>query len=93
MSTASPTVPRATTENPAEDVMGGLLITIFVACVLYGMTTLQTFLYSQTYTKDGRFLKFLVYTVCLYPAITGYWRRYIRRSASSLSTACKSADR
>ncbi|RPD54871.1 hypothetical protein L226DRAFT_539322 [Lentinus tigrinus ALCF2SS1-7] len=63
MTIVSPTVPRATVKNPAEDIMGGLLITIFIACILYGMTTLQTFIYSQKYTKDGTSLKFLVYTV------------------------------
>ncbi|KAI0694314.1 hypothetical protein C8T65DRAFT_57246 [Cerioporus squamosus] len=63
MSTAQPTALLPKPKNPAEDVMGGLLITIFVACILYGMTTLQTFIYSQKSNKDGLFLKSLVYAV------------------------------
>ncbi|KAI0788093.1 hypothetical protein C8Q74DRAFT_1195996 [Fomes fomentarius] len=49
--------------NPAEPVMGGLLIEVFVACILYGITTLQTFIYFQKYTNDRTFLKSLVATV------------------------------
>lgn len=70
--------------NPAEPVMGGLLIEVFVACMsvtsfippsrpfthtnlasyrLYGITTLQTFIYFQKYTNDRTFLKSLVATV------------------------------
>ncbi|KAI0695509.1 hypothetical protein C8T65DRAFT_45702 [Cerioporus squamosus] len=46
--------------NPAEGVLGGLLIAIFIACVLYGVTTLQVFVYLQTYPRDSTFLKSIV---------------------------------
>ncbi|TFK91565.1 hypothetical protein K466DRAFT_582693 [Polyporus arcularius HHB13444] len=59
----------APSENPAEGVMGGLLITIFVASILYGMTTLQTFIYSQKYTKDGTFLRLLVGVVWVFETL------------------------
>ncbi|KAI1786764.1 hypothetical protein LXA43DRAFT_754538 [Ganoderma leucocontextum] len=49
--------------NPAVPVMGGLLIEVFVACILYGITTLQTLIYYQKYPNDRPFLKFLVATV------------------------------
>ncbi|PIL32178.1 hypothetical protein GSI_05423 [Ganoderma sinense ZZ0214-1] len=49
--------------NPAVPVMGGLLIEVFVACILYGITTLQTLIYYQKYPNDRPFLKSLVATV------------------------------
>ncbi|KAI0709801.1 hypothetical protein C8Q76DRAFT_798588 [Earliella scabrosa] len=51
--------------NSAVPVMGGLLIEVFVACILYGITTLQTFIYFQKYPTDRTFLKSLVATVWL----------------------------
>ncbi|RPD54308.1 hypothetical protein L226DRAFT_280860 [Lentinus tigrinus ALCF2SS1-7] len=52
-------------DNPAVPIVGGLLIEVFVACILYGITTLQTFIYYQKYPKDRMFLKLLVGTVWL----------------------------
>ncbi|KAI0706747.1 hypothetical protein C8T65DRAFT_651860 [Cerioporus squamosus] len=49
--------------NPAVPVMGGLLVEVFVACILYGITTLQTLIYFQKYPSDRTFLKLLVGTV------------------------------
>ncbi|EJF56506.1 hypothetical protein BD309DRAFT_277690 [Dichomitus squalens] len=49
--------------NIAVPVMGGLLIEVFVACILYGITTLQTLIYYQKYANDRPFLKYLVATV------------------------------
>ncbi|PIL36499.1 hypothetical protein GSI_00188 [Ganoderma sinense ZZ0214-1] len=37
---------------------GGLFIEVFVGGILYGITTLQTFIYFQKYPEDGRFLKY-----------------------------------
>ncbi|KAI0788094.1 hypothetical protein C8Q74DRAFT_654254 [Fomes fomentarius] len=56
-------LPPGLTANLAEEVMGGLLIEIFIACILYGMTTLQAFIYSQKYPNDKPLLKFLVLAV------------------------------
>ncbi|RPD74668.1 hypothetical protein L226DRAFT_560784 [Lentinus tigrinus ALCF2SS1-7] len=47
-------------QNPAESFFGGLLIEVFIACILYGITTLQTFIYFQKYQGDTRFLKLFV---------------------------------
>ncbi|KAH9848429.1 hypothetical protein C2E23DRAFT_434798 [Lenzites betulinus] len=49
--------------NPAVPFIGGLLIEIFVACMLYGITTLQSFIYFQKYPNDATSLKLLVGTV------------------------------
>ncbi|KAL1949775.1 hypothetical protein VTO73DRAFT_8656 [Trametes versicolor] len=46
--------------NPAVPFIGGLLIEVFVACVLYGVTTLQSFIYFQKYPNDAMSLKLLV---------------------------------
>ncbi|CDO76359.1 hypothetical protein BN946_scf185011.g23 [Trametes cinnabarina] len=43
-----------------DDVIGALLIEVCLACILYGVTTLQTFLYYQTFSEDSRFLKGMV---------------------------------
>ncbi|KAJ2990785.1 hypothetical protein NUW54_g8374 [Trametes sanguinea] len=51
-------------DNPAVPFIGGLLIEIFVACILYGITTLQSFMYFQKYPNDAISLKILVGTVC-----------------------------
>ncbi|KAI0637631.1 hypothetical protein C8Q77DRAFT_1048927 [Trametes polyzona] len=47
-------------ENPAAAFFGGMLIEIFIACILYGITTLQTFIYWQKYQNDAPSLKFMV---------------------------------
>lgn len=46
-----------------DDTFGSVLITIFIASILYGVTTLQTYIYSQRYPKDSLFLKAIVGTV------------------------------
>ncbi|KAI0364755.1 hypothetical protein BV20DRAFT_974050 [Pilatotrama ljubarskyi] len=50
-------------DNLAVPFIGGLLIEVFVACVLYGITTLQSFMYFQKYPGDARTLKLLVAAV------------------------------
>ncbi|KAI0366218.1 hypothetical protein BV20DRAFT_1055815 [Pilatotrama ljubarskyi] len=47
-------------ENPAESFFGGMLVEIMIACVLYGITTLQSFIYFQKYQNDTPSLKFMV---------------------------------
>ncbi|RDX44039.1 hypothetical protein OH76DRAFT_1409547 [Lentinus brumalis] len=47
-------------ENPAEGLFGGLLIEVFIACILFGITTLQTFIYFQKYQNDTRLFKLFV---------------------------------
>ncbi|KAI0643624.1 hypothetical protein C8Q79DRAFT_144905 [Trametes meyenii] len=47
-------------ENPAASFFGGMLIEIMIACVLYGITTLQSFIYFQKYHNDAPSLKFMV---------------------------------
>ncbi|KAJ3552129.1 hypothetical protein NM688_g4318 [Phlebia brevispora] len=42
------------------ETFGCTLIMFFMASILYGVATLQTYIYSQTYTKDPLFLKLLV---------------------------------
>ncbi|KAJ3559620.1 hypothetical protein NM688_g225 [Phlebia brevispora] len=46
-----------------DETFGSVLITIFIASILYGVTTLQTYIYSQKYQGDTRFLKLTVATV------------------------------
>ncbi|KAI0636157.1 hypothetical protein C8Q77DRAFT_625182 [Trametes polyzona] len=46
--------------NPAVPFIGGLLIEVFIACMLYGITTLQSFIYFQKYPNDAISLKCLV---------------------------------
>lgn len=43
--------------NVAEEFFGALYIQAFIASILYGITTLQAFFYSQTYRKDPVLLK------------------------------------
>ncbi|KAI8984860.1 hypothetical protein BD414DRAFT_537306 [Trametes punicea] len=43
-----------------DDVIGALLIEVCLACILYGVTTLQMFIYYQTFSDDSRFLKGMV---------------------------------
>ncbi|KAI0353806.1 hypothetical protein OH77DRAFT_1522336 [Trametes cingulata] len=50
-------------DNFAVPFIGGLLIEVFVACVLYGITTLQSFMYFQKYPGDSPSLKLLVAAV------------------------------
>ncbi|KAI0667816.1 hypothetical protein C8Q78DRAFT_289007 [Trametes maxima] len=49
--------------NPAVHFIGGLLIEVFIACMLYGITTLQSFMYYQKYPGDVLSLKLLVAAV------------------------------
>ncbi|KAM5544304.1 hypothetical protein V8D89_001964 [Ganoderma adspersum] len=46
--------------NPAESFFGGLLVMGFIACMLYGITILQAFMYYQMYSNDTLPLKCLV---------------------------------
>ncbi|KAI0368447.1 hypothetical protein BV20DRAFT_969265 [Pilatotrama ljubarskyi] len=46
-----------------DEVAGSLLIEVCLACILYGVTTLQMFMYYQTFSGDSRFLKGVVGTV------------------------------
>ncbi|KAI0636150.1 hypothetical protein C8Q77DRAFT_1155857 [Trametes polyzona] len=64
--------------NPAEPVIGGLLIELCFAFILYGITTLQTFIYFQKYTEDRLSLKLLVATVWILESIhTGFCMQFI----------------
>ncbi|KAH9933661.1 uncharacterized protein BXZ73DRAFT_101044 [Epithele typhae] len=54
------TTTAAQVANIAESVMGGMFIETFIACLLYGITTLQTAYYFQTYSDDETFIKCLV---------------------------------
>ncbi|KAI9056806.1 hypothetical protein FKP32DRAFT_1681968 [Trametes sanguinea] len=64
--------------NPAEPVIGGLLIELFFAFILYGITTLQTFIYFQRYTEDGITLKALVAAVWILESVhTGFCMEFI----------------
>ncbi|KAH9917673.1 uncharacterized protein BXZ73DRAFT_105495 [Epithele typhae] len=51
------------------DIIGGLFVEIFVACILYGLTTLQTFIYFQTYPNDKKMLKWMVGLVWLLESV------------------------
>ncbi|KAI0333458.1 hypothetical protein GY45DRAFT_1368447 [Cubamyces sp. BRFM 1775] len=46
-----------------DDVVGALLIEVCLACILYGVTTLQTFIYYQNFSEDSRILKGVVGSV------------------------------
>ncbi|KAI0637551.1 hypothetical protein C8Q77DRAFT_374311 [Trametes polyzona] len=46
-----------------DEMVGALLIEVCLACILYGVTTLQMFIYYQTFSNDSRFLKGVVGTV------------------------------
>ncbi|KAI0353799.1 hypothetical protein OH77DRAFT_1522330 [Trametes cingulata] len=64
--------------NPAEPVIGGLLIELFFAFILYGITTLQTFMYFQKYSGDSRTLKILVAAVWILETVhTGFCMQFI----------------
>ncbi|OBZ66576.1 hypothetical protein A0H81_13376 [Grifola frondosa] len=60
---------RTTTMSIVDDVLGSLLIGIFVACVLYGVTTLQTYMYFQMYPEDPSPLKTMVTVVWIMETI------------------------
>ncbi|KAI0640562.1 hypothetical protein C8Q79DRAFT_444074 [Trametes meyenii] len=47
----------------ADDIVGALLIEVCLACILYGATTLQTFIYYQSTFSDSRFTKVVVATI------------------------------
>ncbi|KAM5533760.1 hypothetical protein V8D89_012535 [Ganoderma adspersum] len=55
--------------NPAEEIFGALFIQAFVATVLYGITTLQAFIYSQTCRKDPVVLKCYVAVIWILETI------------------------
>ncbi|KAI0648834.1 hypothetical protein C8Q79DRAFT_903326 [Trametes meyenii] len=64
--------------NPAEPVIGGLLIEVFFAFILYGITTLQAFMYFQKYTSDRPTLKALVAAVWILESVhTGFCMQFI----------------
>ncbi|KAI0648844.1 hypothetical protein C8Q79DRAFT_947692 [Trametes meyenii] len=62
-SVSLPTTAVKGPNNPAVPFIGGLLIEVFIACMLYGITTLQSFMYYQKYPGDVLSLKLLVATV------------------------------
>ncbi|EJF55763.1 hypothetical protein DICSQDRAFT_141794 [Dichomitus squalens LYAD-421 SS1] len=47
----------------ADKFFGGLLVEVLIACVLYGVTTLQTFIYFQKYPNDSPYVKLFVAAV------------------------------
>ncbi|KAI8969861.1 hypothetical protein BD414DRAFT_540883 [Trametes punicea] len=55
--------------NAAEAVLGGLMIALFFAFILYGITALQTFIYFQKYPTDTLALKAIVITVWVLESI------------------------
>ncbi|KAH9848436.1 hypothetical protein C2E23DRAFT_889090 [Lenzites betulinus] len=64
--------------NPAEPVIGGLLVELCFAFMLYGITTLQTFMYFQKCSKDGLPLKATVATVWILESVhTGFCMQFI----------------
>ncbi|KAI0364765.1 hypothetical protein BV20DRAFT_974067 [Pilatotrama ljubarskyi] len=64
--------------NPAEPVIGGLLIEVFFAFILYGITTLQTFMYFQKYSGDNSTIKALVAAVWILESVhTGFCMQFI----------------
>ncbi|KAI0706749.1 hypothetical protein C8T65DRAFT_651869 [Cerioporus squamosus] len=72
MSTGEPTAALPIdfgSANPAEEVMGGLFVSVFMACILYGMTSLQSFIYFQKYPNDTRVLRFLVIAVWILESV------------------------
>ncbi|KAH9936875.1 uncharacterized protein BXZ73DRAFT_100290 [Epithele typhae] len=63
--------------NPAEGFFGGLLLQVFIACMLYGVTTLQTFIYFQRYPADAAFVKTIVAIVWVVETIhTAFCMRF-----------------
>ncbi|KAI0760876.1 hypothetical protein BD413DRAFT_253167 [Trametes elegans] len=70
--------PRTSMTNPAEPVIGALLIELCFAFILYGLTTLQTFIYFQKYPNDTCTLKYLVGAVWLLEsAHTGFCMQFL----------------
>ncbi|KAI0833765.1 hypothetical protein BC628DRAFT_1414504 [Trametes gibbosa] len=64
--------------NPAESIIGGLLIELCFAFMLYGITTLQTFIYFQKYSTDRFPLKALVAAVWILECIhTAFCMQFI----------------
>ncbi|EPQ57835.1 hypothetical protein GLOTRDRAFT_136687 [Gloeophyllum trabeum ATCC 11539] len=51
------------------DIAGTMLVSIFMAAILYGVTTTQTFLYYQNYPKDRPALKAVVAIVWLFETL------------------------
>ncbi|OBZ73207.1 hypothetical protein A0H81_06959 [Grifola frondosa] len=52
-----------------DDILGSLLIGMLVACVLYGATTVQTYVYYQNYENDQLVLKSTVGTLWIMETI------------------------
>ncbi|KAI0364763.1 hypothetical protein BV20DRAFT_1029224 [Pilatotrama ljubarskyi] len=64
--------------NPAEPLIGGLLIEVFFAFILYGVTCLQTFMYFQKYSGDSSTLKALAAAVWLLETVhTGFCMQFV----------------
>ncbi|OBZ75968.1 hypothetical protein A0H81_04737 [Grifola frondosa] len=49
--------------SPVEDLLGYMLTGICLACILFGVTTVQTFIYTQTYPEDPVLLKIMVIAI------------------------------
>ncbi|KAJ4001716.1 hypothetical protein F5050DRAFT_1247197 [Lentinula boryana] len=45
---------------------GSAFVGLIVSATLYGATILQVYLYYRNYPKDARFLKVLVFTLCIF---------------------------
>ncbi|PIL36485.1 hypothetical protein GSI_00174 [Ganoderma sinense ZZ0214-1] len=62
----------------AEEFFGGLFVEVFVGGILYGITTLQTFIYFQKFPDDGRFLKYYVAAVWVLESLhTGFCVEFV----------------
>ncbi|KAI0654675.1 hypothetical protein C8Q70DRAFT_513500 [Cubamyces menziesii] len=63
---------------PAETTFGGVMIALFFAFILYGITILQTFIYFQKYPSDRFALKALVVTVWILETVhTAFCMKFI----------------
>ncbi|OBZ69408.1 hypothetical protein A0H81_10650 [Grifola frondosa] len=61
-----------------ENVLGSILIGLFFACILYGVATLQAFMYMQMYPDDSRLVKYLVATVWVLETLhTGFCMQFM----------------
>ncbi|KAF8879396.1 hypothetical protein BD779DRAFT_1474379 [Infundibulicybe gibba] len=59
MSTPPPSIPSAIPPPPIENTFGALLLGTFFACILYGLTTHQTYRYFRLYHGDAWCYKLL----------------------------------
>ncbi|OBZ76377.1 hypothetical protein A0H81_03417 [Grifola frondosa] len=46
--------------SAVDNILGNVLIGVCLSCILYGVTTVQTFMYSQMFTEDTLLLKGMV---------------------------------